>query len=49
MKPSEVVAWATIAAMLLAGGMFLGRIEQRIRQLESKQLYLHGDIHVPDN
>ena len=47
MKPSDVGVWITIAAAILAAGMWLGSLNTRVTTLEKTQDYLHGPIQVP--
>jgi len=44
---SLVATWITVAAALLAAGLFLGRLDQRVTTLEQQQQYLHGRFTVP--
>jgi hypothetical protein len=44
---SDIVALLTIVGMVLAAGLWLGSLERRVHDLESKELYLHGDVAVP--
>jgi hypothetical protein len=47
MKPTDAQVWLGIGAMLLAAGMWLGALQQRVKSLEEKQTYVHGDLAVP--
>ena len=54
MKAAQLAPWLTLAAAILAAGMWLGGLQQqtrsnteRISNLESEQHYLHGAITVP--
>jgi hypothetical protein len=46
-KPKDVVIWATIAAMILAGGIWLGKLQQQVADMEKADYYLHGTVSVP--
>lgn len=36
--------WLTIAGMLVAAGMYIGKLEHRIDVLEKQQQFTHGDL-----
>lgn len=44
MTIKDLAPWLTLAAMLLAAGLYLGRLESRITVLERDELFLHGDV-----
>jgi hypothetical protein len=48
MTPDQFKTWLGIGAALLAAGIWLGSLQQRVAQLERTQTYLHGAIHVPE-
>ena len=48
MTPSDLAPWLTIGAAILAAGLWLGRLDQRVASLERTQHYLHGTITVPE-
>ena len=43
----QLAAVGTLMAMLLGGGLWLGKLENRVAQIERVQTYLHGEIKVP--
>lgn len=45
MKPSEMQVWLGIGALLLAAGIWLGQLNQRVSHLEANELYLHGKVN----
>lgn len=50
--PKDAIAYL-LAALTLIGavlgvGRFVGKIEDRIEQLERQQRYLHGTIRLPE-
>lgn len=44
MKSKDVVQWLTIAAMLIGGGMWLGKLQQRMDDNDS---FYHGGYQIP--
>jgi len=40
----DVLPWVTILATVLAAGMYVGRLEQRVATLERMQHFSHGDL-----
>lgn len=49
MTVKDVATWATIAALILAGGIWLGRLQQEVADMEKADYYLHGTVQVPPN
>lgn len=47
MTPSQLAPWLTLAAAVLAAGMWLGRLDQRVAAVEAEQRFLHGTFAVP--
>ena len=47
MKPTDLVTLLTLAAMLLAAGLWLGALNTRVDHLERESQYLHGHVDVP--
>ena len=47
MKFSDLPAWVPIVGAILAAGLWLGSLAQRVTNLENQELYLHGHIAVP--
>ena len=43
MTAKDLMTWCTLAGMLLAGGMWLGRLENRVQQIEQDQRYVYGE------
>ena len=41
---STIAPWLSIVAAILAAGMWLGNLAQRVSSLEANQSFLHGDI-----
>ena len=40
-------AWVPLAAMILGAGMWLGRLQMQVTQLEHFNLYQHGAVTAP--
>lgn len=47
MTPDQMKAWLGVAAALLAAGIWLGSLSQRVSELERKSIYFHGNVVVP--
>lgn len=47
MTPDQIKTWLSIGAAILAAGIWLGSLQQRVAEIEKKQLYLHGEITLP--
>lgn len=43
MRATDLAPWLTLAAAILAAGMWLGSLQQRVSQLEFESRYYHGD------
>lgn len=45
MTPKDVLPWLTLVATLLAAGMWLGKMQQQIVDLQDSRAFYHGDYH----
>lgn len=46
---AAVVGLVTLIGMLLAAGIWLGTLQNRVQTLEKKQIYEHGDFALPSS
>lgn len=44
MSTNQAMQWITIGAALLAAGIWLGALQNRVQQLERGQTYYHGRL-----
>lgn len=42
-KAADLAPWLTLAGAILAAGMWLGALQQRVTQIEFENRYYHGD------
>lgn len=42
-RPDDLKTWMAIAGTLIAAGIWLGTLQNRITQLEHQQRYEHGE------
>ena len=47
MKFSDMPAWVPVVGAILAAGLWLGALAQRVTNLENENIYLHGHIDMP--
>ena len=47
MKWSDMPAWVPVVGAILAAGLWLGALAQRVTTLEHEQSYLHGNVTLP--
>ena len=47
MPAHEMVTWLGLATALLGAGLWLGRLEQRVANIEDTQKFYHGAITLP--
>lgn len=47
MSPRDVAQWLVIAAMLVSGGIWLGKLQQQVTDGATKFHYINGDVTVP--
>ena len=47
MKFSEMPAWVPVVAALIAAGMYIGALAQRVTNIEREQEFYHGSYQVP--
>lgn len=47
-RPDDWKSWLPVAAAILAAGMWLGRLQMQVTQLENAETYNHGGIYTKD-
>lgn len=47
MKFSDMPAWVPVVGAILAAGMYIGALAQRVTTLENLQRYEHGTFQLP--
>lgn len=47
MTGKDVATWITIGAMLIGAGIWLGKLQQQVTDMQQIDQYLHGDVRVP--
>ena len=49
MTPTQIAQWLTIAAMILAGGIWLGKLQQQVTdqkgRVDQQNVYFHGSVN----
>lgn len=46
-SPAQLLPWLSLCAAVLAAGMYVGRLDQRITNLEALTHYMHGSFVIP--
>ena len=47
LTPAQLLPWLSLGAAILAAGLWLGKLDQRVTTLEKTDTYLHGAITLP--
>ena len=47
MSTNQAAQWLAIAAAILTAGMWLGKLQQQVTDIQAEQTYFHGELKGP--